>query len=159
MPFNIKNGSLSGLDAPQGYGGISVNAGASGQTISTTYVQITQFDTNDTSDAATTPDHTSDHITIVDAGDYMILGSFSFTGSNSAVYDVQAEKNNGATTISNVHMERKMGTGTDIGNGGFNGIHTFAANDTLEAWVKADGASKDFTLKDGTMSVIKLADA
>ena len=65
--------------------------------------------------------------------------------------------NNGDTGFDNVHCNRKLGAGGDIGSASLSGICDFSASDTVELWmIHSAGVNKDITIQDCTLSVIKL---
>jgi hypothetical protein len=135
------------------------NSVATVLTLTDTWYQFLGFDTNGVSQG-TTPDHTNDHITVDQAGTYKVELSVSFSSSTgSDTYEIQVFKNNGTTGLANVHMERKLGTGGDIGAAQCGGLHTFAANDTVEVWIKsvAAGGGEQVTIKDANLNLTRLS--
>ncbi len=91
------------------YGGISVKGNAAATTISasSTYYQVTVFNTDDPENGADA-DNTSDDITIAVTGSYYVSVACSFSGGANTTYHVSAFKNNGATQLNNVHCSRKL---------------------------------------------------
>ncbi len=139
------------------YAEISVVGNVTADTVDTTKIQFTRFDTNGESNNCT-PDHTNDHITITKAGRYMIIISISAQGDDaqSIELDVSCWKNNGATELTNVHNHRSFAGGvTRLGSIPLSGIHNFTANDTLELWIEGQ-ANRDVILSDVTMTVYQL---
>jgi hypothetical protein len=140
------------------FGEIYVNGNATATTISAanTWYQVTVFDTNGQSNNAT-PDHTNDHITVATGADgkYLVTVSISFTGASSSdVIEFQVYKNNGATGHSNLHCERKISAGGDIGSVGISGIIDLTAADTVELWVQNLTSTGNVTVKDATLSLV-----
>jgi len=144
---------------PKTYGGISITANAVVTTLNVSAdVQVLHFDTNDPSNN-TTPDHTNDHITIADAGDYFVMCSVAVKNAAGVghIIHVEAVKNDGATTLSPVHAHRTLGSGTDTGSISLMGIVTLSASDTVELWAGTDsGTDRDVTFEDVALSVMKI---
>jgi len=143
---------LSELINPYDFAEISTENNAGSLAVGTTYVQIDNFDTNGISNSST-PDHTNDHITIGDSGVYRIGFSSSFSGTLSTTFDIEIKKNNGATGFPNLHITRKLGTGGDVGDTTCSGLIALTEGDTLEVWIKADGASKAFVAHDLNLNI------
>ena len=139
------------------YGGISVNGGVAATTINTQNVweQFLGFTTNDSSQGAT-PDHTNDHITVGQTGIYLINIAASFSGGINATYEVEVKKNNGTVDITNVHIERKLSAGGDIGSASPSGIVSLTAADTIELWVRNTTNTDDVTIKDASMTIVRI---
>ena len=139
------------------FGEIWVEGNATADTIATaTNTQVLRFANNGESNG-TTPDHTNDHITVATDGKYMITVSVSFSGDASVDWSFGVYKNNGGTAFSNVHCNRKLGSGGDIGSAGLTGIIDVSANDTIELWMQhGAGVNKDITIQDCTLSLVKV---
>jgi hypothetical protein len=146
---------------PMHFAGVSVLGNTTATTISIagTAVQYTHFNTNDPSRGAV-PDHTEDHITINREGTYQIVASItvkSVAGSASQI-GLDIQKNNGASSISNIHAHRNLaGGGGDRGSMSLSGIATLAKDDTIELWVTNETNTDNYTLEDVTLSVIQLS--
>jgi len=117
-------------------------------------VQIVIFDTNGIS-RGTTPDHTNDHITIDEDGDYNLRADVSFSGGNSNTLSFAIFKNNGATQLT-TRATRKLGTGGDVGNAGISGQATLSATDTVELWIQNELNTTAITVEDVTLSISKI---
>jgi len=137
------------------YGEIYVEGNSTADTVATaTSTQITRFDVNGAS-LNTTPDHTNDHITITKAGHYMVNVSLAFSGDASVDWKFTLCKNNGTANFLNVHTNRKLGSGGDIGSASMSGIVDLAVNDTVEIWmIHGAGVNKDITVQDCTLSIV-----
>ena len=137
------------------YGDLYVHGNTTGQTISTaTLTQVTTFDTAGESNL-TTPNHTTDDITISKAGRYLITMSSSFSGDPNVTWLGGVYKNNGATQLSNLQTKRKLGAGGDVGSVSISGIVSLSANDTIEVWFQhAEGVDKSITVAELTLSVV-----
>ena len=139
------------------FAGISMYDNATADSIATaTSTQLVRFDTNDPSNNCT-PDHTSDDITIIKAGMYMVTMSVAFSGTGSVTWTGGVYKNNGATQLANLQTHRKLGASGDVGSATVTGIADFAANDTVEIWfMQSSGVNKSITVKDCTLSVVQV---
>jgi len=144
------------------YGGISIVDNATATVISgigiANKVQFLFFDTNDPSQN-TTPDHTSDDITIDDTSDYLVTVSItidSIAGA-AATYGLFCYINNGATAVPNLHAHRDMPAGGGVeGSISLSGIATLTAADTIELWVVNETNTQNVILSDVTMSVVSV---
>jgi hypothetical protein len=141
------------------YAGVSVNGNTNATAVGviSTWYQFTEFDTNDPA-SGSTPDHTNDHITISESGDYVVIASVSFStgAANAQTYQWQVQVNNGAAAKANLTLERKLNAGGDVGSAGVSGIVTLAANDTVELWVQNTGGTDDPIGEFVTLSVFKV---
>lgn len=117
------------------------------------WVQITSFNVDGASNGAT-PDHTNDHITILEAGKYLVLASISSSSQQANSYEYMVKTNNGTTDFNNLKIERSLPVAGAIGAQQILGVGVFAINDTVEVWVqRKDGGSASRTL---TISHINL---
>ena len=150
------NTEWTSLDAL--HGGISVESNATATTIgssSTDFsnkVQVTTFDTNETASLGTTPDHTNDHITIDEPGDFSVSFAYSMSGGANDVISAALFKNNGATQIT-PRCTRKLDTGGNVGCDGSSAVVTLAAADTVELWVQNESAAANVTVEDAVVTV------
>lgn len=145
---------------PPAYGGISATDNATQTTISVagTPVQITIFDTNNPA-RNTTPDHTSDDITIDVAGDYLINVSATVNSIAGAAsrFQMTVEKNNGATTIDGLHVDRNLAGGSgESGAVSISGLATLAANDTIECWIENETNTQNYVVENINLSVVRV---
>lgn len=139
-------------------GEISVKDNTNAVTLnSSAKVQATAFDTNGNS-LMMTPDHTSDDITVLIPGAYLIM--VSMTSNNNAaqthVVDMSVWKNDGQTELQNVHSHRTLSGGSgDIGAMPMSGLAVLAASDTLEMWMTTgDAGDRSITVEDVTLTAI-----
>ena len=111
-----------------------------------TYVKIDAFDTNGNSSNCT-PDAANDKITITKDGTYHATCSVSFTGSGSNVNWFGAIFVDGVEQ-SNVHFERKIGTGGDYGSASVSGLLTISgAPKDVDFRLRHDGATQNVTVR------------
>lgn len=137
------------------------NAVATVIAVATTLVQVTIFGVDGASNNCT-PDHTNDHITIDNAGRYLVTLSCtvnSVGGGGADLVKLQMQKNNGATPFANLHAHRKLGTGGggDTGSISISGIIDVAATDTIEVWIANDSSTDNLLVSDATLSLVQLA--
>ena len=143
------------------YGGISAIGNVTPTAITTAgvAVQVTIFTTNDSSNN-TTPDYTNDHITILEAGAYMIVSSItleSIAGAASQA-EVTVQKNNGTAVVGALHIHRDLsGGGGEAGAMGLSGIATLAVADTIEVWIENQTNTQNYVVADITLSVLKVS--
>ena len=120
-----------------------------------TWYQVTSFATANGNN--TTPSAASDDITIVKAGKYLVNISFSFSGATAAnIYEFQVQKNNGVTALTNLHCERKVAAGGDVGSCSISGIADLSVSDTLELWIQNLSGGNDATVKDANFSIVQI---
>lgn len=104
-------------------------------------------------EAGLTVDTTNNKITVGKTGDYLVIGSVSFSGTISGTYNVSIFKNLVST---NLTLERKLGTGGDVGSATVQGIVSCSAGDDLSLYQStADGSI--MTVTDGQLSVVRLS--
>ena len=118
-----------------GYGAISTvdSASSQGSLSDVTPTLLTAFTANGVAASDVTPDHTSDDITVGVAGDYAVTLSASFAGSNLTNYILQFAVD--GTPVAAYKMQRKIGTGADIGHGSLTAILTLAAGEAVSVYV------------------------
>ena len=143
------------------YGSIYVSEGSTNIVLATqnAWQQVTQFAANGQANVIV-PDHTEDHLTISGAGVYEVSFSCSFSGTGSDTYEVGVFTNNGGTEFEELGVQRKLGTGGDVGDTGSATVAVnLGAGDTLELWARAiDGDTKNFTVSHAALTCFKIAD-
>lgn len=160
-PITCQSGFVFGPDGGLAYGEIYVrdNVNATAIAVAGTFVQFTEFNTDGESNL-TTPDHTNDHITITEAGRYLVtlsLSLLSVGGGGADTVEVEVRKNNGGTIFNNLHSHRTLaGGGGDKGSMSISGIIDLAANDTVEVWVANDDSTDNIVLEDVTLSLVQV---
>ena len=78
------------------------------------------------------------------AGKYSCGLGMSCEGSTNTTFDV-AVRVNGLEIDDKIGFQRKIGTGGDVGSSARQGFIDLEAGDVVQAWIKADGASKEVT--------------
>ena len=127
------------------------NAGAE-STVDATPRKIAALDTKGVEEGLTV-DTGNNQITATIAGDYLVIGSISFSGTLSSTYNIAIYKN---TATTNLVLERKLGTGGDVGNAHVNGIVTLAIGDDISLYqFTADGSA--MTVTDANLTVVRLS--
>ena len=151
----------AGSSPSTGYGSIYADSNATTTTFSgastdwTNKVQVTVFDTNGASSSGVTPDHTNDHVTVSNAGPYLLHASISFSGGSSDTLSFAFFKNNGATQLGN-RTTRKLGTGGDVGACDISAAVDLSASDTVELWVQNESDTDAITIQDINFEVVGL---
>jgi len=155
-------GTVMNVNNSLAYGSLEVegNAATTSTAVINTWSQFTGYDTNGISNG-TTPDNTTDDITIDVAQKFLIIASpISFISSaTNGVYEIAIFKNNGATQLC-VPMQRKIGTGSDVGSGSITCEANLSLNDTVELWVRrTDTGGGTVTIQNTALSVTALTGA
>jgi hypothetical protein len=149
----------AGSSPSTGYGEISAEGNATTTTFSgsssdfTNKVQVTIFDTDGISTTGVTPDHTNDHITIVNAGPYIVHTDITITGGNSNTISFGLFKNNGATQLGE-RATIKLNSASDEVAVSLTHVVDLAANDTVELWVQNENHTTAITIEDGDLLVV-----
>ena len=124
------------------------------------FVQYDQFDTDDPS-LNTTPDSASNNITVDVDGDYLVTMSVDFQAQISTPndYEWEAQLNNGATRLFNVHGEATTPGAPDtyVSTGGA-GIVSLSAGDTVEVWVRCTTSNgQGVRGRNASLSIVKVS--
>jgi len=147
---NLIYGEISVYDSSDGATSLGGDGGKDDK------AQFLFFDTNGPANG-TTPDHSEDHITIVNAGVYLILVSSTFTGANNNEYGLSVYLNNGTTELENLHWHRSTGAaGAAIGSTSASGLTTLSVGDTVEVWVWNEDSANDIEISDITLTIIRV---
>lgn len=137
------------------YGGAGFDTALAAQD---TDYQVLGFDTNGVSNN-TTPDHTNDHITVTNAGIYLIHYSISSRSATSNNFEFEVKYNNGATDLANCHTNRVTTTAGRLGVSSVSCMGDIPASATLEVWVRrTDGGavSKTITIEHITFNALQI---
>lgn len=148
---------FAGAGSELQYANISCNYNTDTMSVSSAaYTQVTDFDTDSASNGAV-PDHTNDHITVEKSGVHLISLAMCLKNSAGVGHniDVEVKKNNGTSDFDNLHTNRTLGMGSDVGALAIAGIAALSAGDTVELWVTSDSElAKDITVVDASLSVV-----
>lgn len=118
-----------------------------------TWTKVSLFTANGVSGGAT-PDHTSDSVTIVAAGTYLVGFSVSYSGTSTD--ELKFTIRNNSTNQDNLQAELvNSGTGTQEINK--TGLLTLAANDVLTLYVNNVAATNAITVKTANLWVAQIA--
>lgn len=138
--------------AARAYGNIYVTAGAAGQALTAaTPALLTAFTTNGIS-LNTTPDHTNDRITVTNAGDYRVAGSFTFQLANNTNIRFFAAVGGVASVIGCATRSKDNGQPF---NCGFNGLLTLGAGAVVTVLATASG-NATLTVQEAHLTVERL---
>lgn len=137
------------------YGEMSIQAGASAQgSISTTPAIVTGWNTNGLSDG-TTPDHTTNGITITEAGIFVVDFSISLSALTASalfafeIYKGAVAQGQVAEIMSNATPDRACVAG--------GGIVSCSAADVLSLYVYSNGAARTMTPTEGQFRVRRIS--
>ena len=122
-------------------------------TVDATPRLIAALDTSGPAEGLTV-DTAGSQITIDEAGDYLVIGSISFSGTLSKIFNVAIYKN---TSTTGYALERKLGTGGDVGSAIVSGIVTCAALDDISLYQSSTDGGTVFTATDAQLSVVRLS--
>lgn len=129
------------------YGGLYLSGGSTTQTTNATggvFDTVTGWSSNGYFDNMTV-DHTANTITTTLAGTYYVGVNVSFSGSSLETYVLRLFNVTQNVASPNCYLERKLGTGGDVGSASFQGFIFATANDVFVVQVAAIGSSKAFT--------------
>ena len=103
-----------------------------------------------------TVDAANNKITVANAGDYLVVANISFSGGGGDLFNVAIFKN---TTNTDLHLNRMIGVGGDVGSGGVSGIVTCAAGDdiSLYQYVDSGDSPSNMIVTDAQLSVVRLS--
>ena len=143
---------IDGVEVGPVYGEIAVDDAEDGQTLASSGVwyKLTQFDTNGVA-LQTTPDHVNDRITVLVPGVYSVTFALSFNGSANVTYHIAIYIGGAINTV--LKIQRRIGAGNDVGAVTIAGLVAIGAGQTVEAYISADGDSKDFIMGHGSLAV------
>jgi len=121
--------------------------------------QITSFTANGVSNNMT-PDHSSDHITVVKAGMYLCkvsIHAVSVGAGGADNYGYSVFKNGGTVEFSNLHGQRDLaGGGGDEGSMTLSGIIDLAVSDTIEVWVWNNTNDDSIVIDDINLALVQI---
>jgi hypothetical protein len=142
------------------YGIMSVQAGATSQDdIGTTPEILTAWNTDGIANG-TTPSQANDYITALVAGVYEVHANLSFSGTSSSVVDMEIyvyDDSGTSWSASGFQLQRKIGTGGDVGNAGTSGLVTLDTDDRVAIYVATDGATDDVTVTEAQLQIKRIS--
>lgn len=101
-----------------------------------------------------TVDTANSKITIAEAGNYFVCAGMSFSGTLSKTFVVEIYID---TTGTNLKLERKLGTGGDVGNSHVSGIITLAAGEDVSLYQSSTDGGTAFTAQNAQLSVLRVS--
>lgn len=138
----------------QNYGGLSVADNTTAETTTdATARKLAAWDTTMPTSAQATSSTSTNDVSVSDAGDYLINAQISFSGSLSKQFEIEIYKEGIATGLK---LDRKLGTGGDVGSASVCGILTLAANDSIALYHKSTDGGSSFTMANGQLTVTRL---
>jgi hypothetical protein len=142
------------------YGIMSVQANVTSQDdIGTTPEILTAWNTDGLANGLTVS-HTNDYITTTTAGTYEVIvnASFSGTGGSLVTLEIYVYDSSGTSWgASGFTMDRKLGTGGDVGSAGLSGIVAMDTDDRIAIYITTDGATDDVTVTEAQLQVKRLS--
>lgn len=102
-----------------------------------------------------TVDTTGGDITIDTAGDYLVAGSVSFSGTASKTFNLTVYID---AASSNISLERKLGAGGDVGSASIGpAVLTMAAGEELSIYHSSTDGGSAFTATDMQLTAVRLS--
>lgn len=136
------------------YGSIACVATGTEQTNVTPAAKINQFDTNGLSND-TTPDHTSDDITVDIAGTYLVSATLSFVSNTATSRTWEGWIYRNTTPQTHLSFTRTVAN-TQAGDVTISGLLTLAANDTVSIRVLCSTTPNGFILEKGNLAITRI---
>lgn len=156
--------AVQGFQDAIDFGDMYIDEGTTSTSISAgaTYTPVTQWNTdgvNGTTQGGVTPDKANNEIVLGDAGKYYISSTISFTSDTNNVVLIGSIFLDGVEQP-NVHLARKVGTGSDLGSASMSGIIVSdSANEPIDLRLRHDaGGAVAITLEYSNISVFRIGD-
>lgn len=134
--------SIPGVGTNPAYGELIAAGNFTTQTVTASFVKVALFNSDGISRGVTVS-NSNDDLTILTAGDYLIsfAGVIDYTlVSGSDIFFFEIFKN-GSNILSNVVINRPLGTTSLVAGESFSMLATLAAGDVIDLRVAADDAS------------------
>lgn len=137
----------------RGYGSVYVTGGAAAQALASGVQSLlTAYNANGIS-LNTTPDHVNDRITVTNAGDYRVTGSFTFQSSATNTNLTFAAAVGGVA--GSIKCAARATTANQPFNCGFSGLVTLGAGAIVTVLVTASG-NTNLTITESQLTVERL---
>lgn len=153
-----KNGNLetSGLLTGRGvYGAMYANGNVTAEpTVDATPRNIEAWNTDGLANGIVVDSTTDNDVTVPSAGIYEVQASISFGGSLSSTFLITIYKNGSPTDLT---MERKLGTGGDVGSCSLVGLVQCAASDVIELYQSSSDGGTAMTIREAQLVVKKVS--
>ena len=149
------------LESVLQYGGLRMllsNAPA-GQVIGTAFEKLTQWQPVTTSSTFITPNAVNDNFSIVKGGVFAILVSLSASGSNNSTWEGSlfvTPDGGAAADVDKVQFKNKLSSAGDVVSATAFDCITLADLDVVDYRLKADAATKTFTLEAGAFFLFRI---
>lgn len=138
------------------FGMLYTTGGTGTQTPGTSYVKLTQFDSDGLSSGGITPSAANNKITVTSTGIYFVTFQVSFEGSNSEPVMMRLYWNSVAQT--HMTFRRVLGAGGDCGSASLIGVIDVTTGATdIEIYVKTDNATKTVDVKEAQLTAFRVA--
>jgi hypothetical protein len=149
---------LSTSQAQEAYGEIYTHDGGVAQTlnaVAATYDVLTNFvSAGNTTNTTLALGAAGSTITVTPNGRYDCSVAIAFTGDNTTVYSFAVHTN--GTEAANLEVDRKTGTGADVGACAIRGILNLTTNCVVDVRAKGSGGANSLTLQDCNLTLIKI---
>lgn len=141
-----------------GFASLLTIGASTSQTVTATPTKMTGWSSNGIS-SGLTPDHTSDDVLIDVDGVYRINWGACFSGTNSKTYFIAIYKDVGAGFIDAglPRIERKLGTGGDVGSSHMHGNISLSATDKVAAYVWSSDGGTSFVPQEASLSINRIS--
>jgi len=153
--FQSLAGIKEHIDAALAHGIMSVQAGVTGEAVVDATMRkiaawnVDGLEKNMTVDSTTGKDITAD----VD-GVYIVVANISFSGTNSKTFQLEIFKNGVATGFA---IDRKLGSGGDVGAAPIIGLLSLVATDTVEVFQSSPDGGAALTVSEAQLSVVRIS--
>jgi hypothetical protein len=124
-----------------------------------TATQVLVFGTDGPSNGLT-PDHTNDHITVANAGDYLILVSATVNSIAGAAsrFEMTVQRDNGAAILGGLMCHRNIAGGGGVSDViSMSDIVTLSATDTIEVWLENETNTQNYVVEDISLTMRRVA--
>jgi hypothetical protein len=146
------SGLLTGLAV---YGAMYANGNSTAEpTVDATPRNIEAWNTDGLVNGVVVDSTTDNDITVPSAGIYEVQASISFNGTLSRTFLITIYKNGSSTDLT---MERKLGTGGDVGSCSLVGLIQCAASDVIELYQSSSDGGTDMTVREAQLVVKKIS--
>ena len=156
ISLGLHLGAINMAAANLPFGQLYTSGGSGTQTPGTSFALMNQWVSDGLSSAGVTPVAASDKITITETGIYWVLFGLSFAGTSGSVVDARLYLD--GVQQPQVSFRRKLGVSGDVGVAPGDGfIDVTAGGVDIDVRVQCDGVADVFDLKEGSLSVIRIA--
>ncbi len=130
---------------------MSVQAGSSAEsTVDATPRKVAAWNTDGASVNMTVDSTTGNDITADVGGRFIVMVSASFTGTGNKTYQLEIFKNGSASGFA---VDRKLGSGGDVGSVSIHGMFALVATDTIELYQSSSDGGSVMTVTEAQMVI------